>query len=228
MLGFTRRWIDWGGTQDSKMEPLNVTCYSGTFFIHPLQAFNLKKSLVMKRNTFFMAAALAIAILSACNSGDNKNTTDSTTTTTSTAQTGGTTTTTTRQINFDPSASYVDISGKSMKLRVDTVHHYVVEEVTNQPVTFYINPATHDTFDQSGRVVTGALVKGDNGQYSVDESRITSTGDDMSTGTTTTQSSTTPTTDMSDVDKMKMKSKTDSGTTKVKVKDDKIKIKQKQ
>jgi len=72
----------------------------------------------------------------------------------------------------DPSASYVDLkSGKTVKLRRDTASKYIVDETTSSPVSYYVNTATSDTFDRSGRVVNNALSNA-NGEWTVDESRI--------------------------------------------------------
>jgi hypothetical protein len=175
----------------------------------------------MNKKLFGIGGILALFTIAACNNGENTSATDSTTVSTGTTEAGTTSTSTTsgRSTTFqvDPSASYVDLrTGKSVKLKVDTVTKYVVDEVTNQPIMYFINPATNDTFDRSGRVVSHALVRGTNGDYTVDESRLTTSNSDnsgtnMSSGDTTTSDNSA--------------SGGTTGNTKTKIKDDKFKQK---
>jgi hypothetical protein len=122
-----------------------------------------------KRNVLF--TAIAISSIVACNDGtDSTTTTDSTSTTSTTSETSAGATGT---INIRPDVSYVDLtSGKQVRLRVDTVTRYVVNAETSQPIYFYIDPSTSDTFDRSGQVVNNALIRGNDGSYTVDESRL--------------------------------------------------------
>jgi hypothetical protein len=184
----------------------------------------------MKIKLFGLAGLLALLSMTACNNGSSTTTTDSTTVSAETSQTGSSDVAASNntQVHFDPSASYVDLkSGKSVKLRVDTVTHYIVDEVTNQPVMYYINPATSDTFDQRGRLVSRALIRSANGDYTIDESRITVSSADNSTtdtaNTTDDESATASGNSKTKIKEDKFKQKTD--TSKVKVKDNKIKIK---
>lgn len=187
----------------------------------------------MKANIFLMSGAMAIALFSSCN-GSSDNTTTKTDTvimgkdTGNTATETTTTTTTTKTVKLNPTASYVDIKGKSVKLRVDTVTRYVVNEVTSQPVTFYINPSTRDTFDRMGRLVSGALVKGSNGDYSIDESRLTVRSDDMnSTNTGNTNTGNTNAMVSGDTATITSDGTNANEKTKIKMKDGKVKIKTK-
>jgi hypothetical protein len=188
----------------------------------------------MKTNYFAFGGLLVLLGMTACNSGSTTTTTDSTTVAVDTSQQSSSSTvsgSSNTAVHFDPSASYVDLkTGKPVKLRVDTVTHYIVEEVTNQPVMFYINPATNDTFDRTGRIVNRALTRGSNGDYTVDESRITVSSDDNSststtdTANTTADETTTATgSSKTKIKEDKLKQKTDN--SKVKVKDDKVKVK---
>ena len=103
-----------------------------------------------------------------CNSGKpDETTTDSvvTETSTSSTETSGST--------IDMNASYMDLSsGKTFSIDRDTVTTYYVNRETREPVLYYVNVATNDTFDRSGRWINGSLIKMDDGTYSVDESRL--------------------------------------------------------
>jgi len=129
----------------------------------------------MKKTVLFTSIAIAAAV--ACNDGsETTTTTDSTTTSTgsnTTSEGADMTTSASGTININPDANYVDLkTGKSVKLRVDTVNHYVVEASSSQPIYFYIDPSTNDTFDRSGTLVNNALVRGADGEYTVDQSRL--------------------------------------------------------
>lgn len=190
----------------------------------------------MKINFLAPAGLLFLLCIAACNNGTSTTTTDSTTLTTGSAQTGTESVSASKNItvHLDPSASYVDLkTGKPVKLRVDTVTKYIVDEVTNQPVMYYINPATKDTFDQNGRLVSRALIRSSNGDYSVDESRLTGSLDDNSNASTTDTSHATSAdeTTVSGNSKTKIKDdklKQKTDTTTIKIKDNKVKIKTKQ
>lgn len=190
----------------------------------------------MKKELFALGGILFLLSMSACNSGTSTTSTDSTTVTTGSTQSeSGNMSAATTTVHLDPAASYVDLrTGKQVKLRVDTVTKYVVEESSNQPIMYYINPSTNDTFDRSGRVVNNALRKGENGDYSIDESRITISSDNSSNvvnSDTNTNSaapdegSTTSGNSKTKIKDDKFKQKTDTST--IKVKEDKIKIKTK-
>jgi hypothetical protein len=138
-------------------------------------------------------------------------------------------------VHLDPAASYVDLkTGKSLKLRVDTATKYVVDASSNEPVMYYIDPATNDTFDRRGRLVSRALIRGTNGDYTVVESRITITSGNDNTdnnniaGSDTSSNAATDESTQSGNSKTKIKDdlfKQKTDTTKVKMKNDKIKIK---
>ena len=128
----------------------------------------------MKKQLIILSGAIVLA-LGACN--------DSTTTTTpatapgdTTIQKTTTTTTTTTTVhpiaNFEHRTFMSVKTGKPVKLRVDTIHHYYVEMETNQqPDYYYFDPVAHDTFDYRGRLLNNALIF-NNGNYSIDESGL--------------------------------------------------------
>lgn len=162
----------------------------------------------MKKQFLLMGTAAIIAF-SACNDASTDSTTSSdsaTVNTTTTTQTTTGPTQGTEIANFS-SRSFMDVkTNKPVKLKWDTERRYYTDETGNQP-NFYYDPATKDTFDYWGRRLNDYLIY-DNNEYTVDESRW-STTNDMS-GTTGDRTSDT-------------KIKTDD--TKVKVKDDKYKEK---
>lgn len=117
----------------------------------------------MKKNLVSFVGVLSVLGFMACNSNnDSTTTTDSASTTTETATT-----------NEASGRSYVNLStGSSVKIKKDSVSGYAVNEETNEPVSYYIDISTNDTFDRSGRIVNNALIKGADGSYTVDESRV--------------------------------------------------------
>jgi hypothetical protein len=132
----------------------------------------------MKKN-LILFGALFFAV--ACNNSDSE-----TTTTTDSSAAAGTTGTTDESTEasmgssssaslekFDESASYVSLNTKKpVKIKRDMSRGYVVDYETNEPLNYYFyNPATRDTFDWSGNVVNGYLMKGNDGTYKLDESR---------------------------------------------------------
>ncbi|TDH20038.1 hypothetical protein EXU57_21635 [Segetibacter sp. 3557_3] len=128
----------------------------------------------MKKTLMAMAA---VALLTTVGCGDTATETHSETTSDSMAPSTGAGNTTGTNMETsgdpDPSGTYVDLaSGKAVKLKRDSVSHYIVDESTSSPVSYYVNTATSDTFDRSGRVVNNALIKDANNMWSVDESRI--------------------------------------------------------
>jgi hypothetical protein len=177
----------------------------------------------MKKQLFLMGA-VAIFGFAACNDNGTSNTTktDSTTTTNpgdTTIQTTTTTTTTTKTIhpiaNFEHRTFYSVKTHKPVKLRMDTVLHYYVDVTTNkEPDYYYYDPASKDTFDYWGRVLNDALIN-NNGDYTIDESRLSS------------ETTTTPTATTVDKGSMNSTDKMANGKMKMKQKDDKLKVKAK-
>jgi hypothetical protein len=122
----------------------------------------------MKKILLPALAGLTMLTFASCDSGKtDETTTDSVVTETSTTsmETSGST--------IDMNANYMDLSsGKTFTIDRDTVTTYYVNRETREPVLYYVNVATYDTFDRSGRWINGALIKMDDGTYSVDESRL--------------------------------------------------------
>jgi hypothetical protein len=120
-----------------------------------------------------------------------------------------TTTTTTTRPAFEPKTNvqYMDLrTRKLVTVRVDTVHHYVVNAETNQPLDWFLEPGTTDTFyGRNMQMANGYIDYRSPNEWIYDESRANmsgNTGSEMSTSA-------------SDVDKIK----TDGDETKVKLKD---------
>lgn len=121
---------------------------------------------------FFLPMIVGVSVLSfaSCDSGTTSETnTDSLSTTESSAATE----TPASTASLDLNASYMDLStGKTFSIDRDQASGSYVNKETRQPVLYYVNVATNDTFDQSGRWVNGALTRLENGTYEVDESRL--------------------------------------------------------
>ena len=172
----------------------------------------MKKQLII----LFGSAVLGFT---ACN--DSSNTTTPTNPGDTTVKTTTTTTTTTSVhpiANFEHRKFMSVKTGKAVILKIDTVNHYYMDATTNQqPDYYYFDPETHDTFDYRGRVLNNALIF-NNGDYSIDESKLSDNGGSTSSSTMSTDTSTmTPPADGD--------TKTSSGNSKVKVKDDMYKEK---
>ncbi len=72
-----------------------------------------------------------------------------------------------------PDNTYVDLTNnKKVKVRVDSSSRDILDEATNKPVMFFIDPSTNDTFDRKGRRVNNALKKGSNNSWMIDESKM--------------------------------------------------------
>ena len=205
----------------------------------------------MKTQIILFSSIIALGFAS-CN--DNATKTNTTTDTAATAATMGangdttvktttTTTSTTTSTSIHPIANFehrtfVSVkTGKKIKLKVDTIHHYYIDVNTNQqPEYYYFDPATHDTFDYRGRILNHALIY-NNGTYNVDETRLTDNGSSSDAGmnaNTQDNTGTSTSTDNANTEKgpdhMKVKQKGDmykekTDNSKLKITDKKIKSK---
>ncbi len=126
-----------------------------------------------------LVALLALSF-AACNS--DTTTTSSTTTDTAMVAPGAdpnmittTTTTTTTRPAFQPrpNVQYMDLRTRKMvTVRVDTVHHYIVNTQTNEPVDWLMEPGTTDTvYGRNMQMANGYINYGSGTDWSYDESR---------------------------------------------------------
>ena len=174
-----------------------------------------------------LVCALGLLSFVACK---NEEQTNSTTDSLSNSEVSTTTSGTEMQ-----SGSYVDLyTGSPVEVSKDEQSGKYMNKKTNEPVYFYINTSTNDTFDVLGRIVNNALIKLDDGKYQVDDARvkIDSDGDikikeedgdkikmDASSGNVKVKEDGTK--EKFKDDKYKMK----NDSVKIKIKDDKVKIK---
>src|SRR5438045_3431958 len=166
------------------------------------------------KKQFFLLGAAAIFGFAACNDNGTSTTTNKDTTATASGDSAVTTstTTTTRTAypisNFEHRTFYSVKTHKPVKLRMDTVNHYYVDVSTNQqPDYYYYDPATKDTFDCWGRRLNNALIL-NNGDYTIDESRLSSeytTPQTTPPTTTTTVDTSANNASANNAGKMKMK-----------------------
>ena len=175
----------------------------------------------MKKQLFVIGAAAVLGCAACNDNGSTSNTTKSDSVTTqpgdTTVQTTTTTTTTTKTVhpiaNFEHRTFYNVKTHKPVKLRMDTVMHYYVDMSTNhEPDYYYYDPATKDTFDYWGRRLNNALVN-DNGNWTLDESKIDA---EYNTPSTTATSDTASMNTTNPNSKMKIKQKDDVTKTKIK------------
>ena len=124
----------------------------------------------MKKN-FTLLAAIAIVGVVACNDANkNSSTSDSVVVIPDNSNTTSTTIVRTRVL--DNKEVIVLGSNKKLRLRYDTVHYYYVDAATNeQPISYYYDPETKDTFDYRGYNLNNALVFR-NGTYSINEEKL--------------------------------------------------------
>jgi hypothetical protein len=131
---------------------------------------------------FALCSLLALSFAS-CDSNTNTTTATSTDTTMTTPAadpnmiTTTTTTTTTRPAFVPkPDVQYMDVRTKKMiTVRVDTVHHYIVNAQTNQPVDWLIEPGTTDTiYGRNMQMANGYINYGNGSDWTYDESRASS------------------------------------------------------
>jgi hypothetical protein len=90
----------------------------------------------------------------------------------------GSTTTGTSTVALSETDSYIDLkTGKTIRIRRDpSTNQYTTAEMT--PLDIYVNTTSRDTFwGPSATRVNGALMRGDDGMYTVDELRIERNGD---------------------------------------------------
>ncbi len=136
-----------------------------------------------------------------------------------------TTTTTTRPVyQPKPNVQYIDLRTKEkITVRVDTVHHYIVNTVTNQPVDFIMEPGTTDTIYGRNMVIANGLINyGTGTNWTYDESL----GSTMGTSTMDTPAPAAKEVSKSKVTESETKVKYKDGS-KTKVTNDETKIKNK-
>jgi hypothetical protein len=165
-----------------------------------------------------LCGLLALSLAS-CDSNTNTTTatsTDTLNTTTDPNMVTTTTTTTTTRATFvpKPNVQYMDLRTKKMvTVRVDTVHHYIVNTQTNQPVEWILEPGTTDTIYGPSMSLANGYILYNGNDWSYDQSAASSTSStdmnsaNMNTGTTDASGS--------DVNKMK----SNGNETKVKMND---------
>ena len=160
----------------------------------------------MKRLMMLSFTALTLTGFVACNTGSEGDTsaTDSTSVTSSEMDAG---------MSSGGTAGFVDLSTGG-SVRMDEATGRYVDE-SNNPVDFYVDMNTRDTFSgRSGEVVNNALIHGDDGSWSVDETKIKMEDDELKI--------------KNGDNKMKVEDdeyKSNTGDTKVKVEDDEAKVK---
>ncbi len=132
----------------------------------------------MKKLVYSLLGIFTVVSFVACSNNANETqqsdtTTIVPTTTTTTESNASVTTTTAPVVKLKANADYIDLkTGKKIRLRVDTVTQFVLNEVTKEPIVFYIDPATNDTFDARGRLVNKALIRNTDGDYTINESML--------------------------------------------------------
>ncbi len=169
----------------------------------------------MTKTLFYAVGSLVIIGAASCsNTGTNTPATQDSTTVT-------TTTTTTVHRKYagsffpQPSLKYMDLrSSKEVSARVDNSLGEIVNDETNEPLEFIVEPRTHDTiYAVTGAVVNNFIIHDSTGTMRVDTIRMNAMAGNMPTST-----------GGDEVGKVKYKEKANG---KIKYKDDNEKIKEK-
>ena len=124
------------------------------------------------KKQFLILAAASFSVLVSCNNNDNavvESTTDSMVTSTTTASTDVAPPITN---NGMPVFYSLETMQPVVVVEDEKTHQYV-DATTLQPVTYYYEPISRDTFDMRGRLVNDALILTD-GKYSLDDAKIKS------------------------------------------------------
>ncbi len=124
----------------------------------------------MKNKIFYLFVTTILVATSCDQSGESAiETSDSTTTTAGMDDTN-------MSGNSDVSP-YLDLKTNSpVYIDHDSVTHAYVNRDTRQPLSYYYDPITKDTFDARGRIVNNALVL-TNGDFTIDEAKVKSNDD---------------------------------------------------
>ncbi len=119
---------------------------------------------------------IAITLFTACSeNGKNTSTTNSETTETTASGKGsaGTPTVGDSIATNASTASYVDLyTGTPIEVERDAASGNYLNRVSHETVQFYVNTSTSDTFDMKGRVVNNALLRADDGKFTVNEAKV--------------------------------------------------------
>ncbi|HEX8332414.1 MAG TPA: hypothetical protein VF622_07305 [Segetibacter sp.] len=128
----------------------------------------------MKKLFLPITVGITMLAFASCDSGTTSETTTDSLASSETAGTSGTSDEgSSASSAVDLNASYMDLSsGKTFTIDRDEATSAYVNRETRQPVLYYVNVATNDTFDRSGRMVNGSLIRMDDGTYTVDETRL--------------------------------------------------------
>lgn len=125
----------------------------------------------MKSKKWTVAGLLVLSALGfqACNSGSGEG--DATDTTATVTDVEATTTT----------ASYVDLgTGQTVEVRFDENNRNAINLATNEPLEFYVDANTLDTFyGKTGTVVNNAIWRTEEGKYKLDDNKVKWDGDDL-------------------------------------------------
>ncbi len=136
----------------------------------------LGKIIIMKKLVYSVLGIFAIVSFVSCSTSANESqTTDTTSVVPATTTTTTTSTANTQRpvVNIKANTDYIDLkTGKKIRLHVDTITQFIVNEVTKEPIVFYIDPSNNDTFDTKGRLVNRALIRSSDGDYTLNESML--------------------------------------------------------
>lgn len=133
-----------------------------------IELLQRNKIFIMKKVIMPLACVMAIVSIASCNE-----TSSTSSSTDSLKAADGSTTASPMSADGATKTSYVDLySGSAVEVRKDTATGHYINIQTNEPLEYYVDPSTADTFDIAGRIVNNAIAKGPDGKYILDESKI--------------------------------------------------------
>ena len=125
------------------------------------------------KKQFMVLAVTSFSLLIACND-NSSTTTDSTTDTMTTTRTTASADNMAATTNSDGMPVFYSLDTKQpVQVVEDEKTHQYVDVSTHEPLGYYYEPISKDTFDARGRLVNNALTLTD-GKYNLDEAKIKS------------------------------------------------------
>src|SRR5690606_13675191 len=136
-----------------------------------------QKNIRMKRNIIYSLAILGLS-LQACN---NENSTETTETDAQSTLAGDNADGSSGELSGSvTTAQYVDLNtNQPVELIWDDDNDRALNKANNQPVELYVNTATRDTIYGPGYIVNHHVIKTDNGNWTLDETKVKRDGDEL-------------------------------------------------
>lgn len=141
-------------------------------------AIGSSKNIRMKRNIIYGLAILGLT-MQACNNDSSTETSETDAqSTTIDGNADGTSTELSGSVNT--TAQYIDLNtNQPVELIWDEENNRALNKANNQPVEIYVNTATRDTIYGPGYIVNHHVIRTDNGNWTLDDTKIKRDGDEL-------------------------------------------------